>query len=186
MLTGVSFKFKDKRIDKYLKDNDYSNYVIYYSPIKSWFFGLSLIALTLLPVSIFITSNILVFTLVAFYFFIGYLITSYYNNSFVILENQLIIINRNFPFLRFKMYNFNDINEVEINEGKGVLIKLVSGLFMIFGSNYVVIKTHFNTNRKYYCVNLDVDCYDENWTEKNLDDFSNDLKNRHLKVNMKI
>lgn len=194
MLSGVSFKFKDKRIDKFLTDNNYSNYQIYYSPIKSWVFGLSFILLTTLPFSIFfyfdilrlLTTNIFLCIALVSFLSIGYLINSYYNNSFVVLEHQLLVINRNFPFFRFKTYDFKDLKEIEINKGKSIFMNLISWFFMIFGSNYVRIKTHKNVNKKFYCINLDVDCYDENWTEKSLDDFYNNLKNRNVRVDIKI
>ncbi|WP_442264857.1 hypothetical protein ACSIGC_10930 [Tenacibaculum sp. ZS6-P6] len=120
------------------------------------------------------------------YLFLGYLLTAYYSNSFVILEDKIIIINRNFPFTRFEKYNFKDLRDIEINKGKSFPMNLISWLFLDLGSNYIKLKLQNTITRKFYCSNLDVDCYDENWTEKNLDDFYNDLKGRNVRVNMKI
>jgi hypothetical protein len=168
-LTGVSLKLDDKRVDKKLEKEGYEQSNIFYSPIKSWLFGISLIALQSLVLhgGIFYLLYIFPFY-TTFYLLCAYLIAAYMNNSFAIHGNKLLVVNRNFPFYKFKVYEFEDINTLRINNS--LILRLPLLFVGIFGSNYVEIRTNEKTER-FYCIGLDIDCYDENWTEKNLDDF---------------
>jgi hypothetical protein len=191
ILNGVSLKLKDLRIDKILSKNGYENYTIYYSPLKSWFVFFGIMIPILLPLAIFLFSTIIelflsnkyLFTLfLSVYIILGYLISSYVNNSFVLTKNELIIVNPNFPFRKFIVLKLNQIKLAEICNDKSWVFTI---LFGVFGGNYVRI-SRFSDTKKFYCYNLDVDCFDENWTEKTFDDFFDDLNSKNVKVKMKI
>lgn len=103
VLTGISAKLKDKRIDRILKKHGYtlSNCEIFYSPITVWLFLLPFFLLTIIStVSYFFFYLIYLFPLYfLLYFMLGYLVVGYLNNSFVITENKLLVINPNFRSL---------------------------------------------------------------------------------------
>ena len=168
-------KNKDFRVDKIAMRHGYSIYEVFYSPIIIW---------------IFMTIYFLVLSISAFFQFLGewyyiipyllfgYLISSYLNNSFVITEKELLIINPNFPFNSFERYSIDSIEKVKIDSNKWLYL-LFS--FLIFDNNYVKITSKDKT-RVYYCIGLQFDAFDENFTEKTLDDFSASLSKKDIVV----
>lgn len=185
-------KLEDKRIKKHLKQIPLDQYTVYHSPIKSWFLFIFLILIIISPFSIyfigslFSTSfNIIIISLIISYFIISYVISAYYNNSFIVSNNYLLVINPNFPFKTIKKYNLSSINEVIIDNDKRTVNSIFLWIFFIINRNQIKIKLGKKIET-FYCVNLDVDCCGENWTEKNLDDFYNDLKSKNINVHMKI
>ncbi|TAG00074.1 MAG: hypothetical protein EAZ44_09765 [Cytophagia bacterium] len=183
MMTGVSMRLTDKRVDRKLKRKGYKNYEVFYSPIKCW----TLIIFALSIQSIFVYGGVFylmyVFPLYSFlYLFILYLIVARLNNSFAVEGNKLLIINRNFPFYTFKVYEFEEIEIIKIDKTiKSSWLEMI--LFLLgfaCSTNYVEIKDSIQTKR-FYCAGLEKDCYDENWTEATLDDLHFFL-DKHSKV----
>lgn len=183
MMTGVSMSLTDKRVDKKLKRMGYKNYEVFYSPIKSWWIMMLAISMQSILYYGGLFYLMYLFPLYSFlYLFILYLIAARLNNSFAIENNKLLIINRNFPFYTFKVYEFEEIEIIKIDK----MIKF-SWLEMILfllgfscGTNYVEIKTSTQIKR-FYCAGLDRDYYDENWTDATLDDLHFFL-DKHSKV----
>ena len=65
-----------------------------------------------------------------------------------------------------------EITEIKISSDWKLKFLLFFGLFY---NNYVQVKTK-NNEKKFYCLFLDVDCHDENWTEKTLDDLEEQVR----------
>jgi hypothetical protein len=179
MIIGFSAKTKDKRVDKIAIEHGYDNYEIFYSPIFIWIFFTIYLLILSLPIT-FQFYNYWHYLLG--YLFIGYLISSYLNNSFIITEKELLIINPNFPFTNFRTYKIDRIEKVKIDKNKW--LNLLACL-MIFENNYVQIYSG-KKSRIYYCNGLNLDAFDENLTEKTLDDFSFSLTRKNIVVELKI
>jgi hypothetical protein len=165
---------KDKRVDRMLIKRHFDNPDIYYSPVLIWVLCLFM----LLPVTgwfVFQLAFLKYYPFLLTYFAIGYLINSYLNNSFAITENQLHIINPNFPFRRFKSYSISDIKQITFDETK----RKWHYAFVIFSSNYIDIQTD-KGSEKYFCVGLGLDGFDENWTEKTIETFNYKLKEKGI------
>lgn len=185
VLTGISAKLKDRRVDRMLINYGYdvTKCEIFYSPITVWLFLCALLLLTLIPFSFYIFYLAYLF---AFYFIsyliIGYLIVAYLNNSFVITEKKLLIINPNFPYRKFICYDLEQVNKIKMDSSK---VLWITSIFAHFGSNYIEIFTTKKVER-HYCTSLDVDAFDENFTEKTIDDFCTSLKQHGVTVEFKL
>ena len=179
-------ELKDRTVDRILNKKGITNSRTFYSPISVWFTFWGLLASTLLVSLLsaykFIFSNIIIIgTLVFLYFFIGYLIISALNRSFVLTEDSFLIVNSHLHEY-VKEINIKEIKEIKIDSNKW--IRWIA-LFGLLHSNYVEVKSQIGTER-YYCLFLDVDCYDENWTKETLDTLHGALANKGIKVTMKI
>jgi hypothetical protein len=178
MYTGFSAKTKDKRVDKILIKHGYNNCEIFYSPI----FFLDYFVYFLV-ISLPITYQVINYWYyLPGYIAIGYLISAYLNNCFVITGKELLVINPNFPFDKFNRYEIENIEKIKIDKNNGIYFLLV---FLIIGNNYVQINSG-GKRKKYYCSGLEIDAYDENLTEKTLDDFSFALSKNNIVVEFKI
>lgn len=104
---------------------------------------------------------------------------AYFNNTPVLVKNELIIINPYFPFQNFEVFQMNDIKLIKIDKSSF----LPAWFFLIFKSNDVEIYLE-NENKRFYCTSLQVDCYDENWTEKTMDDFKYSLLKRGVIIEL--
>lgn len=164
---------KDKRVDKQLKKNGFDHFTLFYSPISFWV--VILVGIILSGAGLFysiLASEYII--LIIPYLFISYLVNAYLNNSFALTGDKLIVINPNFPFRKFKSYNRQEIKKITIDK-----IRMPWFLyFAAFGKNYVQIETKENASVKYYCINLEEDAYDENWTDETLDTFNSTLKDK--------
>jgi hypothetical protein len=179
MLFGVSMKLKDKRVDKILAQNNIHNTRVYYSPSSSVLIFIILLASTSIPLLFeFIFSSYSIWTLLLIPYFIGvYLFNSGLNNSFALTDKALFIINPNRPFRNFKSYPLSEIEKITIANDK----KHFGMLFLSFGRNYLQIDT-IDSSKLFFCVALEMDAFDENWTELTIDDLCMDLKGKGCNV----
>ncbi|MEM7514093.1 MAG: hypothetical protein AAF388_24425 [Bacteroidota bacterium] len=58
-------------------------------------------------------------------------------------------------------------------------------LLFSFGGNYLEVYSS-SSIKKYYCANLDIDCFDENWTELTLDSLHGSLKEKGVAVEFNL
>jgi hypothetical protein len=115
------------------------------------------------------------------YLILRYFVCAYLNNSFALSDTELIIINPNFPFQNLTKYRFEQISSIHISETANFFLFT----FLLFEQNYVKVNG-LNPSKKHYCVSLNVDAYDENFTELTMNDFHDDLKTRGLSVDFKL
>jgi hypothetical protein len=183
MFVGVSAKLKDRRVNTVLKQNDYSleDCTIYYSPIVGWLYYAGIfVAFTYGMLLLLVYYAFVMFTMFfLIYFVICYLFCAFLNNSFVITSKELIVVNPNFPFRRFEKFDLNSIKKVILHDSGLILF---SWIFLL-SSRYAIIHDE-GKQRKFYCAYLERDAYDENITEKNLDDFEAHLKQLNIKTEM--
>ena len=180
MLIGVSFKLKDKRVDKMLASRQLENAEIFYSPISSWLLVLLLI-FSSAAWFLFYIATWNYWYLIIPYFTISYLINAFLNNSFALYKDNLFIINPNFPFRRFQKIKRDDVNQITIDKIKRQWFLV----FLAIGGNYLSVDT---TNRKFkfHCAGLDQDSFDENWTEKTIEDLRFKLDQNKFPTTYKI
>lgn len=176
----VTVILKDKRVCKMLHSKGIMDADIYDSPIHPWFIFLLLISPLIYPISLYFYIKYAIFFVP--YFIFSYLLNAYHNNSFALYEDKLIVINSNFPFRNLKIIEIKDIQKITIDEGKG---KWIWMLCLLFGNNYLNIEMGEKTET-YYCSALQVDCYDENWIEKTMDDFECSLKEKGIEVDFRL
>jgi hypothetical protein len=178
--TGISASLKDKRVDRVLEKLGYEAAAckIFYSPVMVWVYYLALLLATLIP----LTSFYLVVLMYRFpvywvpYLLSGYLAAAYLNNSFVLAPDKLLVINPNPPFRRVVPFELENVRKVTIDRPKWLWL---STLFIFLGRNYVEISTDGKTER-FYCASLELDAFDENLTEKTIDDFHFALEARNV------
>ena len=176
MFIGVGLKLKDKRVDKMLLVKNIISTDIFYSPISTWILLLLLI-LTSGWWLLYIFASTKYGLLLIPYFVISYLLNGYKSNSFALCNDNLIVINPNIPFRQITVINNSDIQLVTIDKTTRKWTKI----FLDFGENYLLIQTKDNTY-KFNCAGLDLDAYDENWTEKTIDDLRHKLKEKGIKT----
>jgi hypothetical protein len=168
MIIGFSANLTDRRIDKYLLQNNYdlAECMLFYSPISGFLFYFGLAIGFTMPFCIYLL--VIVFKYLYFfgvYCIAQYLALAYLNNSFVIIAEKLVVINPNFPFKTVKVYELKQIEQVKIASER----TFITWLLLIFRPNYVEIYTAKNVQR-YYCLFLQEDAYDENITKKTIED----------------
>jgi hypothetical protein len=181
MLIGVGFNLKDKRVDKMLRSKGIMDADIFYSPIKCWLVLLLLLGLQMGIIVIMILNTVYSLLLIP-YFIISYFVNAYYNNSFALHEDKITIINPNFPFRQITTIDIQDIQCIVIDRDKR---KWTPWFILIFRQNYLLIKTN-NKKMKFYCSGLEIDCYDENWTEKTIDDLETELRQKGISTDFKL
>ncbi len=169
-------KFKDRRVDKTIQLHGYvtAESELFYSPILLSFFFLPVFALLLFPITVALVSNYPIYC--AIYLIISYLQAAYLNNSFVISGKKLLVVNNNSPFRRCVAYDLKQVKIIKIDRSRFLRI---TWFFAQFGYNYVEVITE-NQVARYYCVGLEQDAYDENFTEKTMDDFHAALKQNNV------
>ena len=179
MLIGVGFNLKDKRVDKMLRSEGITDADIYHSPIKCWLVMLLLLCCQGWVFFTFLTTTYSF--LLIFYLIISYLVNAYHNNSFALHEDKITVINPNFPFRQIITIDIQDIQCIVIDQGTRKWTLWV----MLFGENYLLIKTN-NKNMKFYCSGLEIDSYDENMTEKTIDDLGEQLRQMGISTDFKL
>lgn len=175
-----NLRVRDKRVNKMLTSRHLPDTDIYYSPLSSWI--LCLVLLLAGGLWIFFSQFFLQhYPWFLLYPVIGYLIAAYLNTSFALTNDALIAVNPNFPFRKLKVYPLKDIQLVIFDETrfKGHY------LFAIWGRNYITIQTA-QKKQRYYCVNLELDAFDENWTEKTIDSLHESLKDKGVPTSFKL
>ncbi|MCE3228242.1 MAG: hypothetical protein K0S32_2793 [Bacteroidetes bacterium] len=177
-LVGVSLKLTDKQVDKMLRAHGFSTKDVFYSPIQSWIMVLIMLASAAYPLMIYAGWYSL---LLVPYAIASYFLNARNSNSFAIEDEKFIVVNGNFPFRKLLVFEKNEIKNILIDTKK---IRWQSLMIMI-GGNYVKIETNSSTTM-FYCVGLDLDAYDENWTEKTIDDLHHYLKQKEFPVEFRI
>lgn len=180
MLIGVSLNLKDKRVDKMLRSKGITDADIYYSPIVTWL----ILWLLLLPSVwglIYLLSSTVYGLLSMPYFIISYLLSAHHNNSFAFHQDKLIIVNPNFPFRHITVIDVKDIKLITIDTMKRKWIES----FMVFGENYLLLETKDKT-MKFYCSGLELDGFDENWTEKTIEILHATLREKGISTDFKL
>lgn len=179
-LTGVSLQFKDSRVEHRLAEEGLIDCEIFHSPIQSWLFLVGILSIASLTAD---GGILMLLWKYPFYTIpcisVSYLFAAFSNNSFAFTSEKLIVINPNFPFQRLISYDLKNITQIKIDKSKHLVY--LSWLFCISTTNYVEVYTKKKVNR-FYCSGLDVDCYDENWTEKTLDDLYSTALSNEIKV----
>lgn len=171
---------KDRRVDKMLASGGYNTNDIYYSPISEWLAIVFFILLNIcIPLVAFIATSYHSLW-VLFYVTIAYLTIAKQNNSFALFEDQLIVINPNFPFRKLTIYENRNIHTVTMDATK-------FGWSMLFpgsGGHYVLIETNDQIH-KYHCSGLDLEPY-EDTSEKTIDELSERLQEKGVVVDFRI
>lgn len=180
MLIGVGLKLKDKRVDKMLRAKGITEAAIYYSPIMFWLLFWVLMIQPALWLIVVLSSSVYGLLLIP-YFITSYLLYAYHFNSFAFHNDQLIIINPNFPFRKMTILPLKDIQQATIDKSK----RKWPQAFMLFSENYLLLQTNTCTI-KYYCAGLEEDAYDENWTEKTIEDLDITLRERGVATDFKL
>jgi hypothetical protein len=106
-----------------------------------------------------------------------YLVSAYSNNTFAITADELVIVNPNYPFRKHSVIPLAAISYLHIGEYSPTWRKLL----LFLSNNYIDLTMGSDTSR-YYCIGLEADAYDENLTEKTIEDFQNELEKRNVKV----
>lgn len=180
-----SMRLRDKRVDKILGKAGYSNAEIFYSPIKSTLVWISMLLLIGMPlvIGLFIKIFSGAFLGGAFlYILISYLLNAFLNNSFALSDDALIVINPNFPFRQLTVIPIDQVEKIEIDKAGWMWLFLA---FAVTGNNYLSVHTSRGGN-VYFCVALEMDAYDENWTEKTIDDLHQCLKGKGIPVQFNL
>jgi len=165
MFIGVSMNIKDKRLDSILKLHNVDNPAIFYSPISIWLLLLCYLISMVGGIIIYLFTTFYCIIFVVSYLIISYLIAAKNNYSFAIAKNKIFIINPNFPFRHFKTFDVGEIDCVIFKQKNTKIARL----FFIFGINCVEIKVG-SKYHSYACHGLEMDAFDENLTEKTIED----------------
>ncbi|MEL6943496.1 MAG: hypothetical protein AAFO82_12570 [Bacteroidota bacterium] len=188
-MTGFSLELGDKRVNKIILNKGFKESEIFYSPISVWFTFWILLSVITIPMALeFLFHYFSEFSFPRGMLFIGiyillcYVIIVILNRSFAITEKEFLIINSHFPLQTLQSFEFEEIEEIKISSDWKLKFMIIFGLFY---TNYVQVKTK-DGRKRFYCLFLDFDCYDENWTEKTLDDLYKDLCLKGLNVNMPL
>ncbi|MBO9699953.1 MAG: hypothetical protein J7604_07065 [Sporocytophaga sp.] len=175
MLISLSARIKDKRVDKIAIKQGYKDYEVFYSPLSIWLFFTFYILMLSLSLAL---AFLEYWCYWPGYLVPGYLISAYRNNSFILTEDELVVINPNFPFRNLRCYKIECIQKVKIDKNKWFYFLI---MFIEFENNYVQINSE-GKRKTYYCNGLNIDAYDENFTGKTLDDFSHSLTKKNIQV----
>jgi hypothetical protein len=153
---------RDKRVDKILDEAGIKNAEVFYSPIS-----------VTLPHTIYIlvfanisSLNWIVFTVTFLVALVNYMLVLYMNNSLAITDDFLFVINTNYPFKKIETIDWKSIQHIQIDCKKPTWLFLL----LIFSSNSIQIKTTKEI-RKYYCIGIEQDAFDENVVEKPIEEF---------------
>lgn len=170
-------KLKDKRVDKMLAQNGVQNAETFYSPVQIWLYFILMI---LLPgIGIVIPAlGLWGIGIVLVYTCLSYLLYVQRSNSFALTEDTFYILNPSWPFGRLESCRLEDIHMITFGEDK---IPWLRRIFIWSDANFLEITTHSGT-LKYACAGLELDAFDENFTEKTLDDLRYRLEARSIPV----
>jgi hypothetical protein len=186
-VTGISAELIDKRVQKILLRNGYvvAEEDIYYSPIKSWLVYFTMVLGMIFPFLIGLFLFNWFYTVGAFclYLLLAYIFLGAFNYSIVVYNDELLFVNPNFSFFKIKKYAINEIKKIEI--GTSLKWLPISWIFFVFTRiNYLDV-TIKGKKKRFYCMFLKEDYFDENLTEKILDDLYYRLKEKEIKVFLK-
>lgn len=185
MIVGISAKLKDRRIDRRLEKIGFNlvDCEIFYSPITVFIWYLLILIAFTAPICFFIPMVIWNYSLFfLIYFLIQYIMLAYLNNSYAIVHEKLIVINPNLPFRRMKVYELKKIEKIVIDRLK---TSFLTWVFLIYDCNFVEIIMN-GKRQRFYSIYLQIDCYDENITEKTLDNFNSSLKKQNIAIDFNL
>jgi hypothetical protein len=162
---------KDKRVDKMLNEAGIKDAEIFHSPIfvtlRHTFFLLFFVNICF--------QNWFVFGLSILICLIDFLLMFYMNNSVVITNNFMYVINPNYPFKKIKPIEWKNIKHIQIDCEKPTWIFLL----LIFSNNSIQIKMT-NETKKYYCIGIEQDSFDENAVEKTMEMLEERIKEKGI------
>lgn len=184
-MIAFSAKLKDKRVDKILEKSgqNMAECTVFYSPIVGFWAYFAIFIAVLIPFSLKIAGLILQYPrYVVLYLIVQYLALAYLNNSFVLTPKNLLVINPNFPFQHCTTYALDQVEKVTIDRSG---FRWFSWILLIFTSHFTAISSRGAT-RRFYCMLLERDAFDENITEKNLDDFQAALTQQGVVLDFKL
>jgi hypothetical protein len=153
---------------------------IYYSPIGTWLMLWLLLLPSLWWLIYLLASTVYGFLLIP-YLIISYLLNAHHNNSFAFHRDKLIVLNPNFPFRHTTTIDVKDIKLITIDTGERKWIEC----FIVFGENYLLLETKDKT-MKFYCSGLELDGFDENWTEKTIEVLDATLREKGISTDFKL
>lgn len=175
----MSFKIKDNRVDREIIKLGFAPEAceIFYSPIAAWLWPhVMWLALFAYPLVAYFPISI---PILLCWFCIGYLLAAWQNCSFALTSRQMLAINPNFPFKKRVVCDFEAITSIRID--KSPTWHWMFFPFLIARGKFLHIQTTTKAHTC-YCAELRLDVYDENFTDKSLDDLYLSLKNKGLEV----
>lgn len=155
---------------------------IFYSPVQVWLYIILMMTTAGIYVVFAARSSLTVAALVLVYRSVSYLLYTRCSNSFAVRHDTLYIINPSHPFRKFKVCALKDIRAVTFDEDKKTWINRI---FLLGSCNDLLVETGEGIY-KYACAGLDLDAFDEGFTEKNLDDLRYHLEGKGLRVNRNL
>ena len=175
-------ELRDKRVDRILLRRGYPDANIFYSPIGAWLpLFIALIGTALISYGFIVMFWSPWLLLLVSYFFIAYLTNAWHCCCFALVEGKCCVINPNWPFRKFEVIAFNDIESVTIDEQHSGW----KSFFTLFSSNYIEITTATGKER-FYCTYLQLDAFDENFTKQTIEDFQSALERAGIPVQMNL
>lgn len=168
-------RFMDSRIDKTIKKLDYDTYKVFCSPVLANFTLLFL--LSPIMIIIILCTDYQYFYLLAVLILIIYLVSAPLNNSIVFVRKKMLIINPNFPFNKQTIIDIKDITNIIIDSDiyDSLWNKIIYLWIFRISRNYIKINTKKATFL-FFCANLNLEGYEENSINANLDDLHLFLK----------
>lgn len=197
MVFGYNAEYEDKRIYKIVENLNvevdaneiitspiqvgFFHYLLVYIMFSSIGLGLGSIVTGLISWDFTITiwnHLFIIFTLPFFYFFWAKM-----SNSFVILKDDIYVINANFPFKSVRKFKKKEIQKIALNRNGSISTHSV---FLSFETPYLDIYSNNGQKHRFYCAPLDIDTYDENLSKHSLDDLYHQLQNKAYPVTTTI
>jgi len=139
--------------------------------------GLAPIAMSLVPHKMLLNWLLPITAVIFIYGCITYFISAYGCNSFAVSNDALIVINPYFPYRKYTVIPLSAIELAHIGAHKPVWAKML----IFFSGNYADIQTAGGTAR-FYCIGLEVDAWDENMTERTIEQFLYALERKNVNV----
>lgn len=172
-MTPIAFalNLKDKRVDRMLNARGLHGADIYYSPIQSWLIMLLLVLTPVVFIGVGLSWALWYGAAVVVYLLLSYLANARLYNSIALKDDRLIIVNPNFSCRQVVLYDKQSITRIVIAEYKG---RQWLGWLLVFKGNYLQIECEGGVYI-YHCSGLELDAFDENWTEKTIDTLADKL-----------
>ena len=110
------------------------------------------------------------------YLIVFYFLSAYLNNSFVIVKDELIVINPNFPFKKITVYKLCNIEKIRIDKSSPFIFNWI---FMLLECHFIDVLIN-NKRQRFYCIYLELDNWDDHLTEKTIEDFDYTIKKNKI------
>ena len=178
--------FTDPKVKDMVPARDFAQGQVFYSPLRIWYFFLGMVLLgfdTVDMLCLAFPESLLLLLLLPPYVALSIRVMASLNHHFVLTDRALWVVNTS-PWRRSaRRIALAEIQAVRI--GSHRKMRRWAWLFLVVGSNFVELKVSGSWQR-FYCVHLEEDCFDENWTALNLDDLFLALQRRGLEVQMDL